>query len=337
MKKKNFFSDLKNNTGKSYLVNIIAILLVYGIVYVLTNCGILNRYQSLLLIPISINIILAVSLNLTTGFLGQLPLGHAGFMSIGGYASALFSMAVDMPAVIEFPLAILVGAVVAGLFGILIGVPALRLKGDYLAIITLGFGEIIRVIITNLGFTGGAYGLKGIEKHTTVTWAFICVVVTLYVVQTLLKSRHGRAIMSIREDEIASEASGISTTFYKVLAFSVSAALAGVAGAIYAHYLSILDPNNFGFMKSVEILVMVVLGGMGSVAGSFVSSTVLTLLPEWLRGLDDYRMVIYAIVLVIVMIYRPSGLLGRYDFSLKNILTDGISLKKKSKDVKEEK
>ena len=166
--------------------------------------------------------------------MGQLPLGHAGFMAVGAYAAALFSKGVDLPAAIEFPLALLIGGTVAGLFGIVIGLPALRLRGDYLAIITLGFGEIIRVILLNLKFTGGAFGLRGIQKHTTITWSFFWVVVTLFVLYTLIKSRHGRAILSIRENEIASEACGINTTYYKTLAFAVSAFFAGIAGGLYA-------------------------------------------------------------------------------------------------------
>ena len=279
--------------------------------------GLLNKYMALIFIPIGFNIILAVSLNLTAGFLGQLPLGHAGFMSVGAYASALFTLNVNLPVYVEFPLCLIVGGIVAGLFGIIIGLPALRLKGDYLAIITLGFGEIIRVIILNIpSVTGGAYGLKGIQKETTVLSTFVCVVVTLFLITALMKSRHGRAILSIREDEIAAEASGIPTTFYKVAAFSISAFFAGVAGGLYAHYLSILDASNFGFMRSVEILVMVVLGGLGSTIGSVVAASGLTILPELLRGFDKYRMVIYSLLLVIVMVFKPSGLFGRYDFSL---------------------
>jgi branched-chain amino acid transport system permease protein len=309
-------------TPYRFALNAVTALGIYIILMALINYKFLNRYQALMLIPIGFNIILAVSLNLSAGFLGQLPLGHAGFMSVGGYAAALFSMAVNMPNNVELPLALLVGGFTAGLFGILIGLPALRLKGDYLAIITLGFGEIIRVIILNLDFTGGAYGLKGIGRKTTVTWVYICVLVTLFVITTLIKSRHGRAILAIREDEIAAEASGIPTTYYKVLAFSVSAAFAGVAGGLYAHYLSILDPSTFGFMRSVEILVIVVLGGLGSLFGSVISATVLTILPETLRGFNEYRMVIYSLLLVVVMIFKPSGLCGRYDFSLGGTVDD---------------
>jgi len=270
-----------------------------------------------MLIPIGFNIILAVSLNLTAGFLGQLPLGHAGFMSVGGYAAALFTIAFNhLPPNVRLLLGLVVGGLTAALFGVIIGLPALRLKGDYLAIMTLGFGEIIRVVILNLRFTGGAFGLRGMGRITNVTITYISVLVTLFFIITLIKSRHGRAILSIREDEIAAEASGIPTTYYKVLAFTVSAGFAGVAGGLYAHYLGILDPTALGFMRSAEILVIVVLGGLGSIFGSVVSATVLTILPELLRGFAEYRMVIYSLLLVMVMIFKPSGLCGRYEFSL---------------------
>jgi branched-chain amino acid transport system permease protein len=312
-----------------YLFNATAIMLLFGVILILTEFDILNRYYALMMIPIGYNIILAVSLNLAAGFMGQLPLGHAGFMAIGAYASALFTMSSGLPSFIAFPLSIALGAVVAGLFGILIGIPALRLKGDYLAIITLGFGEIIRVVILNLPFTGGAYGLKGIPKYTNVPWTLVWVFITIYVIYTLIKSRHGRAILSIREDEIAAEASSISTTFYKVTGFAVSAFFAGVAGGLYAHYLCILDPPSFGFMRSCEILVMVVLGGMGSIIGSVVSAVVLTILPELLRGFSQYRMVIYSLVLVIVMVFRPSGLFGKYDFSMGKTVDSFIARTRK--------
>ncbi|MDR1730507.1 MAG: branched-chain amino acid ABC transporter permease [Synergistaceae bacterium] len=313
-------TGLFRNTRSRYILNLTAAAGLYALLMLLIRYRVLNRYQALMLIPIGFNIILAVSLNLSAGFLGQLPLGHAGFMSVGGYAAALFSMSVQLPTNLELPLAVLIGGFTAAIFGVIIGLPALRLRGDYLAIITLGFGEIIRVIILNLDFTGGAYGLKGIGRQTTVTWVYIFVLLTLFSINTLIKSRHGRAILSIREDEIAAEASGIPTTRYKVLAFSVSAGFAGVAGGLYAHYLSILDPSTFGFMRSAEILVIVVLGGLGSIFGSVISATILTILPELLRGFAEYRMVIYSLLLVMVMIFKPSGLCGRYDFSLGDAL-----------------
>ena len=316
---------LFKSTWSRYVLNAASTVATFAVLMFLTKAKVLNNYSSDILVQIGFNIILAVSLNLAAGFLGQLPLGHAGFMSVGAYASAIFSKSMDLPSYIEFPLAVIIGAVVAFLFGILIGLPALRLKGDYLAIITRGFSEIIRVIIQNLDFTGGAVGLRGITKYSDVGWVFFWVVLTIFCISTLIKSRHGRAILFIREDEIASEASGISTTFYKVAAFSISAAFAGVAGALYAHCLRILNPANFGFIKSAEILVMVVLGGMGSIIGSVVSAAVLTLLPELLRGFSEYRMIVYALVLIVVMIFKPSGLFGRYDFSLGKSIDDGCA------------
>ena len=275
---------------------------------------------------IGIQVIAAVSLNISTGYLGQLPLGHAGFMAVGAYASAIFMTRTGIPAQLAFPLGIVIGAAVAGLFGVLIGIPALRLKGDYLAIITLGFGEIIRVVLLNidsvLGFklTNGAAGLQGIPKTTTFVNAWLMVGLTCFLIHTFMKSRHGRAVLSIRENEIAAESCGINITYYKTLAFSISAAFAGAAGALYAGYLGILNPSNFGFMKSIEILVMVVLGGMGSMAGSVVAAIVLTAAPEALRAFDDYRMIVYSLLLIVTMIFKPSGLLGRYDFSMKRII-----------------
>ena len=313
MKMTGFFSK----PSRRYVLNALVALGIYAFIMVLIEYRFINRFQAQMLIPIGFNIILAVSLNLTAGFLGQLPLGHAGFMAVGAYSAALFTIAFNhLPPNVRLPLGLIVGGLIASLFGVLIGVPALRLRGDYIAIITLGFGEIIRIIIINLGFTGGAFGLRGMGRITTFTITYISVLVTLFAIGTLINSRHGRAILSIREDEIAAEASGISTTYYKVLAFSVSAGFAGVAGGLYAHWLGILDPTALGFMKSVEILVIVVLGGLGSIFGSVISATVLTVLPELLRGFAEYRMIIYSLLLVGVMIFKPSGLCGRYNFSL---------------------
>ena len=310
-----FFNFKK--TSHRYALNVFVAVGLYAIIMTLINQRVINRYQAQMLIPIGFNIILAVSLNLTAGFLGQLPLGHAGFMAVGAYTAALFTIAVNyLPPNVRLPLGIVAGGLTSAVFGVVIGLPALRLKGDYLAIITLGFGEIIRVIILNLKFTGGAFGLRGMGRITNVTITYIFVLITLLVIGTLIKSRHGRAILSIREDEIAAEASGIPTTYYKVLAFAVSAGFAGVAGGLYAHFLGILDANTFGFMRSAEILVIVVLGGLGSIFGSVLSATILTVLPEILRGFAEYRMVLYSLVLVLVMIFKPSGLCGRYDFSL---------------------
>ena len=307
-------------TSRRYVLNAVTALALYLLIMALIEYRVLNRFQAQLLIIIGFNIILAVSLNLTAGFLGQLPLGHAGFMAVGAYTAALFTinMASAIPQInVRLPLGLLAGGLMAASFGVVIGLPALRLRGDYLAIITLGFGEIIRVVILNLKITGGAVGLRGMgNRVVSFTITYVAVLVTLFVIGALIKSRHGRAILSIREDEIAAEASGIPTTYYKVLAFAVSAGFAGVAGGIYAHQLGILTPAEFGFIRSAEILVIVVLGGLGSIFGSVLSATILTILPELLRGFADYRMIVYSLLLVTVMIFKPSGLCGRYDFSL---------------------
>ncbi len=316
-----------------YLINtlLFALFLLFGMA--LINNGLVSKYYTKVLMLIGINIILTVSLNISTGYLGQLPLGHAGFMAVGAYASAIFMTRVGMDANIAFPIGLLLGGVTAGLFGILIGIPALRLKGDYLAIITLGFGEIIRVVLLNidsvLGFklTYGAASLKSIPKTTTFFNTFLCVGVVCFLIHTMMKSRHGRAILSIRENEIAADACGVHVTYYKVLGFAASAFFAGVAGSLYAGYLGILNPSSFGFMKSIEILVMVVLGGMGSMVGSVLSATVLTAVPEMLRAFSEYRMIVYSLLLIVVMIFKPSGLMGMYDFSLSHIIEKVINFK----------
>ena len=254
---------MKKDKIASYIVNAVAIAALFILGQYMTTSGMLSRYYTGIVMMVGINIILTASLNLTTGYLGQLALGRAGFMSVGAYGAALFTLYSGLPTGVSFPIALFIGGIVAALFGIAIGIPALRLKGDYLAIITLGFGEIIRVLITNVEFTGGAKGLRGIPRITNFAYVYIVAVITLIVLYTLLRSRQGRAIISIREDEIAAEASGINTTYYKLLAFTISAFFAGVAGGLYAHYLSVLDPANFDFNYSIEILVMVVLGGTG--------------------------------------------------------------------------
>lgn len=309
-----------------YLINAVlfALFLLGG--SLLISGGVLSGYYSKVVVKIGIYIILAVSLNVATGYLGQLPLGHAGFMAVGAYASAIFMTRLGLRGQGAFAVAAVLGGLAAALVGFLIGIPALRLKGDYLAIITLGFGEIIRVILTNLddvlgfSFTGGAGGLLGIPKTTNFLNTFLWVGITCFLIHTLMKSRHGRAIYAIRENEIAAEASGIPVTAYKTFAFVVSAFFAGVAGALYSGYLGILKPDNFKFMTSIEILVMVVLGGMGSMLGSVVSAAVLTALPEALRVFSDWRMIAYALLLILVMIFKPSGLMGQYDFSMKRSL-----------------
>lgn len=307
------------NKWKAYGVNIVAIVLVYVVLALSIQFGIIDNYIQGIILAIGINIILATSLNLATGFLGELALGHAGFMAVGAYTSALCTMHMNLPNIILFPVSLLIGGIVAGIFGIVIGIPALRLRGDYLGIITLGFGEMIRVLILNVKFTGGARGLKGIMPLTNIHWVFWVSVLTITVLYTLIRSRHGRAIVSIREDEIAADSVGIHTTYYKVMAFSIAAFFAGVGGGLYAHYITVLDATKFGFLRSVEILVIVVLGGMGSFTGSVLAAIMLTILPEALRQFSDYRMLIYSLLLIIMMLFRPSGLLGRRELSLIKI------------------
>lgn len=326
-----------------YLINTVLFAAFLFLGNLLINEHIISTYLSKVIVLIGINIILAVSLNIATGYLGQLPLGHAGFMAVGAYASAIFMTRTAMNASISFPIGILIGGIVAALFGIVIGIPALRLKGDYLAIITLGFGEIIRVVLLNidsvLGFklTYGAASLKNIPKETDFLRTYLCVGIVCFLIHTMMKSRHGRAILSVRENEIAAESCGINLTFYKTLGFTASAFFAGVAGALYASYLGILNPSGFGFMKSIEILVMVVLGGMGSMLGSVVSATVLTAVPELLRAFSDYRMIVYSLLLIVVMIFKPSGLLGQYDFSLSQLLEKLLNREPKEKKPKKPK
>lgn len=311
-----------------YAINTVLFIVFLIVINSLISTKTISNYYAKIIILVGINIILAVSLNLATGYLGQLPLGHAGFMAVGAYSSAIFmkATAATLPLFVSLPLGLIIGGAVAAVFGFIIGIPALRLKGDYLAIITLGFGKIIRVVITNidsvLGFnlTYGAANLKGIPKTTTFLNTFICVGLVCYMIHAMLKSRHGRAVLAIRENEIAAESCGIKTTYYKTMAFVMSAFFAGVAGSLYAGNVGILAPQNFDFMKSIDILVMVVLGGMGSMIGSVISATVLTALPELLRAFSEYRMVAYSLLLVGVMIFKPTGLMGTYDFSLSRLI-----------------
>ena len=313
-----------------YLMNAVLVALLFvGLSFLTQN--VLSTYQNKVLLTVGINIILAVSLNVATGYLGQLPLGHAGFMAVGAYTCALFTKYSNLPKGVAFVIGLVLAWIMAGLFGVLIGIPALRLTGDYLAILTLGFGEIIRITLNNiddvLGFKlfYGAKGLKNIPKYSNYWNVFLCVVITCFLIHAMMKSRHGRAVLAIRDNEIAAESCGIQTTYYKVMAFAFSAAFAGLAGGLYACYLGVLDPSTFGFMKSIEILVMVVLGGMGSMLGSILSATVLTILPEATRSFESYRMVVYSLVLVLMMIFRPGGLLGSYDFSLSRIVEKAMN------------
>jgi len=313
---------IRLSTPTKYLINFVLVAALLIGSTLLYNSGLLNRASKAVLIQCGIYSILAVSLNICTGYLGQLPLGHAGFMAVGAYVGALFWKAtVSWPAPVTILAGLLIAGLAAAVFGILIGIPALRLKGDYLAIITLGFGEIIRIAIINLdGITGGTPGLLNVPKHSTFLLTYICLVATIFITHTVIHSRHGRAILSVRGNEIAAESCGINLTRYKVFAFALSAFLAGVAGAVYAGFQGSLFPKSFDFMASINILVMVVLGGMGSMTGSVIAATVLTALPSLMQALSSYRMVIYSLLLIIVMIFKPSGLMGTRDISFTRFL-----------------
>ncbi len=321
---------------KNNLITYSIVIIAYVVVQILLGTGNISSLMKGMLVPLCIYAILAVSLNLTVGILGELSLGHAGFMCVGAFSSAFFSklmgiVAPGMPGALRFFIAILIGAVVAGLFGVLIGIPVLRLKGDYLAIVTLAFGEIIKNLVNilhvgldenglHIAFTNtsikmsgngtfiikGAQGITGTPSDSNFTISIVLLLITLFIVLNLVNSRTGRAIMAIRDNTIAAESVGINITKYKLMAFSISAALAGVAGVLYAHNLSTLTalPKNFGYNMSIMILVFVVLGGIGSIRGSMIAAVILTLLPELLRGLNNYRMLIYAIVLIVMMLFN---------------------------------
>lgn len=346
MKKKFQAKNLLTGNFLTYAM----VIVFYVIVQAMINGGQLSSLFQGMLVPICVYSIMAVSLNLTVGIMGELSLGHAGFMCVGAFSSAVFSqltrniITADLP---RFILAILIGALFAAIFGVLIGIPVLRLKGDYLAIVTLAFGEIIKNVINvvyfgidekgphfslkdqmslNLSTEGrvivkGAQGITGTPKNSTFTIGIILLLITLVIVLNLINSRSGRAIMAIRDNRIAAESIGINITKYKMMAFVISAALAGVAGVLYAHNLSSLtaQSQNFGYNVSIMILVYVVLGGIGNMRGSVIAATVLVVLPELLRGFSDYRMLVYAIVLIVMMLFNwaPACLAYRERISVK--------------------
>ena len=342
-----------SKTTRSNLITYGIVIAAFVIMQILIGAGQVSSLMKGLLVPLCVYAILAVSLNLVVGILGELSLGHAGFMCVGAFSSAFFSKCmVDVIPVsgLRFFLAILIGAAVAALFGILIGIPVLRLRGDYLAIVTLAFGEIIKNII-NVFYIGkdsngfhfsmkdamslnmepdgqtiinGPQGITGTPNDSTFLIGIILLLITLFIVLNLVHSRDGRAIMSIRDNRIAAESVGINITKYKLMAFTVSAALAGVAGVLYAHNLATLvtQPKNFGYNMSIMILVFVVLGGIGNIRGSMIAAVVLTLLPELLRSLSDYRMLIYAVILIVMMLFNwsPKALEWREKYSPKRLL-----------------
>lgn len=266
----------------------------------------IDPYYLRIIIIIGINIISVLGLNLITGVTGQLSMGHAGFMSIGAYTSAILSMQMDTP----FYVSVLAGALLAALFGFMIGIPTLRLEGDYLAMVTIGFSEIIRVFFLNFEYGGKAVGLAGIPQKTTFLTVWLLVLIIIFLNRQLLLSRMGRAFFAIKENEIAAKACGINTTNYKIIAFTAGSFLGGLGGALYSHYIFFISPQDFAFLKSIEFLNMVVLGGMGSIAGTVLGAAILTIAPEMLRIVAEYRLLFYGAMLVILMVFRPNGILG---------------------------
>lgn len=298
--------------GKKSLISLVFVILIYAAMQLMIYTGFINSYLLMNIIIIGINIILAVSLNLITGFTGQFSLGHAAFMSVGAYVSAIATAKFNLP----FTAGILIAALAAAIAGMLIGIPTLRLKGDYLAIATLGFGEIIKIVWLNTEYVGGASGFNDIPQYTNFTWVFLVIVLTIVIIKNFINSDGGRSCVAIREDEVAAEAMGVNTTYYKVLAFTIGALFAGVAGALYANYFYFIKPDSFGFMKSIDILVIVVFGGLGSITGSVMGAVALSIISLFLQRFPDLRMVIYSVILFLIMVYRPKGLLGNYELKL---------------------
>ncbi len=296
-------------TARYAIVLALSFLIVWGLI----AAGVINDYIFTVVVTVCVNIILACGLNLVTGFTGQFSLGHAGFMSIGAYVCAFITMRLDSLG--GFFLGLLAGACVAALAGFLIGLPILRLKGDYLAIATLGMSEIIRNIFTNIEITNGAAGLNGIPQYVNWPYLFAATAATVIIISLLIHSTHGRAMIAIREDETAAESVGVKATRYKVAAFTIGAFFAGLAGAVYASYFYFIKPDLFGFQRSVDILVVVVFGGLGSISGSIIASILLVILSTLLQSVTELRMVIYALLLIVTMIFRPQGIMGSRELS----------------------
>lgn len=317
---------MKKKTKISYLINLVGVLLLFGVFMLLfTGNAFGNRttYFQGICTTACYTIIMVASLNLVVGFMGEFSLGHAGFVSVGAYASAIVSNALAGRGLSDlglFVVALLCGGIAAGLAGVAVGIPALRLRGDYLAIVTMAFAEIIRVCFCNFEITGGGRTMSGILKLSTFGRAFWVMVISVTIMYMFVRSRFGRTVKAIREDYIAASACGINVTFYKVLTFSVSSFFAGVGGAVYAHYMTAMIPTNFNFNYSAELLSEVIIGGTGSLTGSIIGAAFLSSLPEVMRQFSTYRMLAYSVVLVLVMLFRPGGIFGHWEFSLTALL-----------------
>lgn len=271
----------------------------------------INPYYMQVLTLLGVYIVAALGLNLITGVTGLFSFGHAAYLSIGAYTAAIATLNFHAP----FPVALLAGGAAAALAGVLVGFPSLRLTGDYFGIATLGFGEIVRVFFTNMDYVGGACGLAGIPRSTTLTSVIVVVILAVWFSAWLHNSRFGRALLAVREDEIAAECMGVNTVWHKVAGFALGSFLGGVAGGLYAHLLQFIAPTDFGFVKSFELLTFVVIGGLGSIPGTILGTALLTLAPEFLRFIQDYRMMLYGALMVVMMIFRPLGILGGVDLA----------------------
>lgn len=341
-------TNTKNASVRKFInqntLTVAGVIIAYAVLGIMLYGGATSRQLASMLVPVSCYIVLAVSLNLVVGLLGELSLGHAGFMAVGLFSGCLFSIAtVSLPAFVRLPLAMIIGGLAAAAVGFAVGLPALRLNGDYLAIVTLACGEIIKTILLNLKVTGGALGLNTqpiySDAQALFPYAAVMVLITVVAVMNLKKSRHGRAIMAIRDNRIAAESTGINVTYYKLMVFMLAAFFAGAIGVLYGHTLAVVSPSGFDYNMSIEILVIVVLGGMGSISGSIIAAIILRVLPEALRGLEDYRMLIYSLLLIAIMLLNASpkfaSLKGQW--SIKNFVRFIRREKKEKKEKNEEK
>lgn len=317
---------MEKQIKRSYLLNILGVLFVFLLFVLLFEnrvFGASTQYIKGICTTACYTIIMVASLNLVVGFMGEFSLGHAGFVSVGAYTSAIVSSALagkGLPDLFLFLVALVAGGAAAGVTGILVGIPALRLRGDYLAIVTVAFAEIIRVCFCNFAITGGGKTMSGILKLSDFYWCYWIMAGCVAIMYMYVRSRFGRTVKAIREDYIAAAASGINVTYYKVMTFTMAAFFAGVGGGIYAHYMTAMIPTNFNFMYSAELLSEVIIGGTGSLTGSIIGAAFLSSLPEMTRQFSQYRMLVYSVILVLVMIFKPGGIFGTWEFSLTRII-----------------
>ncbi|MDO5088701.1 MAG: branched-chain amino acid ABC transporter permease [Leptotrichiaceae bacterium] len=316
----NYFNKLNI---KNYSLTFLFLTALYFVLYLSIDKSNPFDYKSGIYTSILISVIFAVSLNIAVGLMGQLSLGHAGFIAIGGYTAAFISKLLipyNLPAFVQLIIVTVTGGILAGIFGFFVGGSTLRLRGDYLAIITLAFGEIIKYVIQNMDFLGGATGLKSIPSILDFSSVYFITVISVIIMSMIMTSRKGRQILSIRENEIAAENIGIDINQVKLYGFALSAFFAGVGGSLFAHNVGILTPDKFGFVFSIEILVMIVFGGLGSITGAVLSAVLLTLLNEQLREVSQYRYLVYAVILIILMIFRPDGVFGKKELTIPRFI-----------------